>query len=233
MNVCIETKILIDEADVPPALPFEAARHIEVCTDCKTFADERARLRGLISSAAHIMVPVNFDAILRERLQERIAQGSFRWLRSPVYVRLGAATAALAVAILAGQQAGLFNKTSPALDSAMTEPTAVTVPNTTGSENTTAVIAGAADAQPDPKDVVAVVSGSHKVRALRAVKARVPTDIDTDGLVFDNVGVRVLVLGKNGERRLRIPAVSAGAQLQLYVNSNRPRPQPSPAQISF
>src|SRR5688572_21415160 len=117
MSNCKRIHKIIDEADQPAALPLEATSHLASCAPCQTFADDRARLRVMLSDMPRINAPAYFDARLKARLVEAKAPTPFSWFRPAVYVRFGAATAVLAVAVFAAQYSGLLSVTSPEVGS--------------------------------------------------------------------------------------------------------------------
>ncbi len=105
---CRNIRRLIDEADGPDSIPLEAARHAGSCVDCASFADERFRLRRLLSSSSRVAAPANFDAILREKLAHPRIPTRLGWLTLGFSLKLAGAAATLAIAIFATQfyQAG-------------------------------------------------------------------------------------------------------------------------------
>ncbi len=110
MISCNRIQRLVDEAEADNSLSFEANLHLESCADCRTFADERMRLRALLGALPSITVPANFNGQLKARLDEAKAKQSFAWLSPAVYLRFGTATAVLAIAVFAVQYSGMFTE---------------------------------------------------------------------------------------------------------------------------
>lgn len=216
MMGCNYIKGLIDEADKSDLLPFEVNEHIGGCGDCERFADERAKLRGLLAFESRVTAPINFDAMLKTRLAEVKNRSAFSWLRSPGYLRLGAATAGLVIMISAAQYAGLFSDRPIA----PVESKAVAIAPPTGP-----LSLGEPPAIVVPAQTTTPVSKSHPYysqnpRSGRGdVAARGRT---TPGAYFtaEDGGV-VLVRGRNGDMDVPMPTVSMGAQPLLYVSAGQ------------
>ncbi|HYL98047.1 MAG TPA: hypothetical protein VEZ90_03755 [Blastocatellia bacterium] len=106
MMKCRNARKLIDEANNVEILPFEANAHIDSCVDCRRRVDERQALSALLTSTGRISAPANFDAVLRFKLNERLAR---RWapfgIRSSLYLRFGTATAVVVCLVVGGDLA--------------------------------------------------------------------------------------------------------------------------------
>ena len=215
---CNQSRKLIDEADNPESLPFAASSHVAVCASCESFAAERARLRSLLVSGPRVAVPVNFDAVLKSRLAEAQSRGSFAWLSPAGYLRLGGATAALAVMVFAAQYSGLFNR-APAGQPRIT---------VAGQEQATAI----APTQPQvsPGIVVPAVGTStpslskpvRRANVYGAAGAGVPVRVPSEDYLHEDGGV-MLVRGPNGEGEVSLPMVSVGAQSMVYASAGASR----------
>jgi hypothetical protein len=232
MNVCIEIKRRIDEADQPDQLHLEINRHTAQCAGCRAFADERAALRNLLASGARVSVPINFDAALRARLAEVKAQKSFSWFSPAGYLRLGAAAAAMAVLVFAAQSSSIFSGGPLALTAASVSP----IPSESIADNwrSSGFITSDATVQPGPARESAYVPVNAS-RGLRysggqvrrvAIASRAPEDY----VSLDDGGV-ILVRGQNGDRAVPVSTVSVGAQPLLY--SSRPAQSPRNISVSF
>jgi len=224
MIICNEIKRQIDEADQPGQLGLEVSRHIAQCADCRLFAGEQATLRGLLASGARVSVPVNFDAVLNRRLAEAVAQKSFSWFSAATYLRLGAATAALAIVFFAAQRSNLFSNSYQAVSAAnafQSLPGSVT-------DNWRATAFVTADS---PGEMSAIKS-FNGVRFVSTHGRRGATTTRTpdDYVSLDGGGV-ILVRGQNGEREMTVPTVSIGAQPLLY--SSRPSQPVRSVSVSF
>ncbi|HTG15270.1 MAG TPA: hypothetical protein VK747_08380 [Blastocatellia bacterium] len=218
---CNQTRRLIDEADRPESLPFEASSHVARCPDCESFAEERARLRSLLGSGTRVSVPMNFDAVLKARLAKEKARPAFGWLSPPVYLRLGAATAGLVVMIFAAQYAGLFSRDNPTGQqqtmTATTELPGVIAPAQP------AVAAQPATVRPvavGPRNPSSFVRGNRN--NLRAAGAGVSLVVAREDYLHEDGGV-MLVRGANGDPDVSLPMVSVGAQSRVYAGANSGR----------
>jgi hypothetical protein len=220
MVSCNRARRLIDEADHPELLSFEASSHVASCADCGSFAEHRARLRSLLTSGSRVSVPMNFDAVLKTRLANAKRRWAFGWLNPTGYLRLGAATAGLVIMVIAAQYGGLFSSdqstfqrvevagdSNPALS-----PPAQPRPSQPG------LIQGG------PMPVVATGGGNSSYRPIRGVResartagAGVPLEIPGEDYHLD--GGVMLVRGPNGEGDVSLPMVSVGAQSLVYASA--------------
>lgn len=241
MKVCNEIKRQIDEADDLQSVAPEVARHMAACIDCRRFADERAALRALIASTARVNAPVNFDAVLTARLAEVKADRRLAWLNLAFYLRLGAATALLTVAVFVAQYKGLFNVQQPTPFSPTDEQSlSGLIANAIGKQLPDQYIDLPVSVKAEPPTVeprlpgeLAVSPGGGRVRpaAGRGRGPAVPM-VTPDEVGMDDVGA-VLIPGRNGEHDITVPTVSVGAQPLVYVNAGR-QPQPGRAvPVSF
>jgi hypothetical protein len=91
----------------PPAGPHAtaAASHAAVCAECRTFGDETAALRGLISGLARVDAPPDFEFRLRARISAADSSRSRGWSHNllPRAAWLAAAGCLALVAVLALQ----------------------------------------------------------------------------------------------------------------------------------
>jgi hypothetical protein len=217
MTSCKEVKRLIDEADKPDLLAFEATEHIGRCSDCERFASERAGLRKLLASGVRVTAPMSFDALLNARLAQVKARRSLWGFTAPGYLRLGAAVAALAVMIFAAQYAGLFSPGSqPAPQNAALQPR-VPIPDSRTPVSPTVrapVLVG---------ERQNVRSGIRSSRHDVAISRR----LTPAGVLSAEDGGIVIVRGQNGDADIQLPTVSLGAQPLLYVSAGRRAPSSS------
>ncbi len=217
MNGCEYIKERIDEADRADLLSFEVNEHIGRCSDCERFATERMALRKLVAGGTRISAPINFDAVLNARLAEVKARHSFRWLGTPGYVRLGAATAGLVVMIFVAQYAGMFSD------------------NTGGTAESGARISHPlappekADATPPREGVKPLQKEQQPVLVSTATPSNLKPKrsdlalgkvIPPGSFTAEDGGV-VLVRGPNGDMDVQVPTVSVGAQPLLYVSAGQ------------
>ena len=216
---CNHARLMIDEADHPESLPFDASGHVAACPDCASFADERARLRSLLVSGTRVTVPVNFDAVLKSRLAQAKARNGFAWLSPAGYLRLGGATAALVVMVFGAQYAGLFGTDSP-----REQRTAIVGSGPSAVHPTQPSPAPPAIISDDSVPRHATVSTNPYQRVSRnqgrTVSAGVPLEIPREDYLHEDSGV-MLVRGSNGEREVSLPMVSVGAQPLVYASAGR------------
>ncbi|MFY9609611.1 MAG: hypothetical protein WAU45_13460 [Blastocatellia bacterium] len=224
MVSCNRTKRLIDEADHPESLSFEASSHVASCSDCESFAEDRARLRRLLASGSRVSVPMNFDAVLKSRLADAKARSAFGWLNPAGYLRLVAATAGLVVVVFAAQYAGLFRNEHPALEPQRPMEEAGNSPARRPAQTPATVPASIISSGAVR---VAATAGRHqylrRVREMaRTDSAGVPLEIPGEDYLHQDGGV-MLVRGSNGEGDVSLPMVSVGAQSLVYANAGASR----------
>jgi hypothetical protein len=220
MSYCTRIQNAIDEADKPDLIPREVASHMSGCPECRSFADDRAKLQELLALGSRVTVPVNFNAVLNERLSRVKAQKS-SWVSSIGFVRLGTATAALAVAVVAVQYSGILSGV----------PASQTDPNK---------IAGQSDVEPQvqpprapelqpvpsgsPAPVVAVVDNTRLSATHEYVRTAVRQSRETPR-EQQRRGISILVRDRDQEFEVPIIGVSIGLQQQLLNASGRHQPR--------
>ncbi len=229
MTNCNNIKRLIDEAEQADLLPFEATHHLNGCTPCRRFADERAGLRGLLSGMPRVNAPMNFDAQLKARMTTAKAKPSFAWLSPALYLRFGAASAALVVVVFVAQYNGMFT-----LKKASTGDTAP-VNNfqpTQGEDSGNSVTAKGKDGQvvkPSAAPAVEQELQQQMYAATRSGKFHRRVRPVVDRLEEESMPDRVpgLIVRRSG-REVELPMlpVSLGAQQQLINRSSRSSVQP-------
>ncbi|HEX5735073.1 MAG TPA: hypothetical protein VF131_19740 [Blastocatellia bacterium] len=214
MDGCKQIKVLIDEAERPEAIAYAASQHIASCNDCGQFLDERAKLKALLADVGRVSAPTDFDFKLKARLAEVKGRKNSWWLTPSGYLRLGGATAALVIAVVAAQTGGLFSadKTAGPVLSESTQSQPINPP-------TMAVVSPPVITkevvEPDYKVPAAGLVGSrNNRRQVRTTPAAVSGYIAEDGTM-------VLMRGPAGEHEVPVPTVSVGAQSLMYVNSGR------------
>lgn len=219
---CKRARKLIDEADHLESLSFGALSHVASCSDCGSFAEDRARLRRLLASGSRVSVPMNFDAVLKARLAGAKAGSAFSWLNPAGYLSLGAATAGLVVMVFAAQYGGLFGGDQPTGPQqpvvAGVNPTVTLPPQPPHTQSTDVIAAG-----PHPVVVTAGSNTLHRHSARfrelgRTAGAGVPLEIPGEDYLHQYGGV-MLVRGPNGEGDVSLPMVSVGAQSLVYASS--------------
>ena len=220
MSNCKWIHKIIDEADQPAALPLEAASHLASCAPCKTFADDRARLRVMLSDMPRVSAPAYFDARLKARLAEAKAPAPSAWFRPAVYVRFGAATAVLAVAVFAAQYSGLLSTTKPESTTGPLAHSTAAAPGPVVREQ-----APTPDSTGQEPDVVAQGPSRHSSPRGRASQV-VPVKL-RPGAGAEEIYVPMVILqGKNGSSSVPMLPVSVGAQQRMLNRSGGVVAQP-------
>lgn len=243
MTVCNEMKRRIDEADDRESLDLDIMRHTASCSDCRHFAGERTALRELLASTGRVSAPLNFDAMLQARLAETKVRRTPAWLNAAFYLRAGAATAALAVAVLVAQSSGLFTASQnqpiqqlgsgvQAIAPLSPTPAPSTTPKTADLSQDTPALS--TSVQPRLVATGSPIHGSHRLRPA-TINARLGTalpPVRNDMAVLTDGGA-ILIRGGNGGRDITMPTVSVGAQPLMYVNAGRQPQSVHSAPVSF
>jgi hypothetical protein len=231
MTNCNNIKRLIDEAEQPDLLPFETTHHLNACAPCRRFADERAGLRGLLSGMPRVNAPMNFDAQLKARMTTAKAKPSFTWLSPALYLRFGAASAALVVVVFVAQYNGMFSleKNIASTDDAMASvataqpgtsmpPTGKPITQPPGSEIGKPEVVKPVG--PSDATLAVIATPSRGNRKVRPVVVRLDEESTPDR-------VPGLIVRRSG-REVELPMlpVSLGAQQQLINRSSRSSVQP-------
>ncbi len=211
MDGCNQIKRTIDEADRPDQIAYAASQHMASCAACSAFADERARLKELIASAGRVSAPPDFDIKLKARLARVKEQKSSWWIVPTGYLKLGAATAALVIAVVAAQTSNFFSDgeqpQAPGNNIAKSLPD-----NSPG---------GVITAQPSPGAGVIAPTVAQPIRlASRNNRRQLRPASPVRGFIAED-GTTVLMRGPAGDLEVPVPTVSVGAQSLIYVNSHR------------
>jgi hypothetical protein len=214
MKSCNHIQRLIDEAEQISSLSFEASNHLDSCEACRTFANERMRLRALLGNLPSITVPANFNGQLKARLEEAKAKPSFAWLRPAIYLRYGTATAVLLVAAFAVQYSGIFNSaqsvpntniaanTGGNSNQPLAQVTPVPVPRSTPSQPSSEVTTGT------PRPSYAVATPVSTTRRIRSTPRR------SDNVVADEFDMP----------DSSVRPFSVGAQDRIYMRADSATP---------
>ncbi|HKV39973.1 MAG TPA: hypothetical protein VJX67_12230 [Blastocatellia bacterium] len=226
---CSDIRDLIDVADSPAASPFELASHIESCSGCNSFRQQRVALRELLTSPARVSAPPDFDLVLKRQLRERLDSGRrsrlFEWLPGltrPVYLKAAVAALAILLATTAGY---LYHSKQ------VVPPSTLTAVNGGPVVPPPAPIARPSAPQPGPTAGTPELSGLRQVIPVRyrrrtrrmAGDSTLAREIDPMP-VSDPLGQAVelfLIRNSNSEREVAVPAVSVGKQPLFYVSAQR------------
>lgn len=233
MTNCNQIKRLIDQAEQSQLLPFEATHHLNGCPPCRRFAEERAGLRALLNGIPRVNAPINFDAQLKARMTTAKAKPTAAWLTPAIYMRFGAASAVLLVAVFVAQYNGLFtltdNEASVGKPTALPEPANSSVPKenpktqTPGNDAAQAIIP--APSVHTPVTVATVNLGSRGSRRVQ------PGAVRLEGVKLQDEAMAARVyelIIRDSDREVEWPMlpVSVGAQQKLNNRSGRSPVQP-------
>ena len=97
---CRRIRKLLDEAEQGRGIPFEAARHTQICESCRRFANERTRLAELLNSTGRVSAPPDFNMALMRRLRQRTAAQPARWYGHAFTLKLAGALAVLVCSVM-------------------------------------------------------------------------------------------------------------------------------------
>jgi hypothetical protein len=229
---CNQIKRLIDEAEQPELLSFEATHHLNACTPCRLFAEERAGLRALLNGIPRVNAPINFDAQLKARMTTAKAKPTVAWLNPALYMRFGAASAVLLVAVFVAQYNGLFTLTDneasiektppPELTSNLVQP-APSKPDASRQKDV-----GPIDPPPAVSPSMATAGVTISSRGGRRVQ---PGAVRLEGVRLEAEAAASRVPGlilRDSGREVELPMlpVSVGAQQKLINRSGRSTVQP-------
>jgi hypothetical protein len=222
MTNCNQIKRLIDEAEQPEMMPFEANHHLNACTSCRLFADERAGLRALLNGIPRVNAPINFDAQLKARMNTAKAKPAVSWMSPALYLRFGAASAALLIAVFVAQYNGVFSPTNNIAATVDTPPPAMILnpllPPIQGESAKPSVPSGQIAVAATMPTSTAYSRGNHRVQP--EVLAKLKDD------ATQNRVPGVIVRRSGEEVELPMLPVSLGAQQGLINRSGRSTVQP-------
>jgi hypothetical protein len=229
MSYCSKIRSIIDEVDRPDVLPFEAVDHLATCQGCQIFASDRTSLRTLLASDTRVTVPVNFNAVLTQRLTEIKAPKSF-WFSAAGFVRLGGATAALAVALLAAQYGGLFGGPSspPAGPQASVPGSEMPAPAVVTPQAPPAASSGGQLATATIPDAEPPAERRSQGRG----RGTRPPSSTEPGTARDSGGVTNFLVRDQG-REVAVPMMTVSLGMQQQVLNSSARQQPRSADISY
>lgn len=219
MTSCKQIKRIIDESDCPDALPFVASGHLSKCGECQVFAEERTKLRQMLASPARVNAPANFDAILRERLQERTARRSLAWLSPAGYWKLGAATAGLLAFFVTAQYIVTPPDSAKSVVPPNPGPMAVVPPTPSPQSGSPNSVEMTESTQPQRSITVADRGRREPYRAtVQPVSMARGRNVPPPDVV--------ILRGPDGEMEVPVRTVSVGAQPVLYVSGGQPSAPP-------
>jgi hypothetical protein len=95
-DVCTE----IDESERGQELSLDAAEHLRMCAECRSFYQDRNKLRQMVASLETIEAPADFDFRLRARLANEKVNSRSRVLLGPFSFGLPSVAVALLILIV-------------------------------------------------------------------------------------------------------------------------------------
>jgi hypothetical protein len=217
MTNCNQIKRLIDEAEQPEVMSFEATHHLNACTSCRLFADERASLRALLNGIPRVNAPINFDAQLKARINTAKAKPAFSWLSPALYLRFGAASAVLLIGVFVAQYNGMFSLTNNSAAVETPVPVLTITPPMAQAPGTHDVKLPVTSERNSPRVMVATpVAASRVNHRVQPMLAK---------LEDDSMSNRVpgVIFRRSSGNDVEVPMlpVSVGAQQGLINRSNR------------
>lgn len=228
MSNCKRIQMMIDEAEQPTVLPFAATDHVASCAPCRTFADDRARLRSLLGAMPRVSAPAHFDTRLKARLGDARTPKAFSWFSPAGFARFGAAAAVLVIGVFAAQYSGVFSVTTTKSN----EGTQTAAVDTQGQDS---VIPQVASPGPQPivnpsqpssqgeneKAPAAFVSYGNR-RGVQAARVKSNPRAESDDMYVP----MVIVQRNNGTANVPMLPVSVGAQQRMMNRSGGVSAQP-------
>ena len=114
---CRNIRREIEEVGSDRLLSFSASDHIENCLECRTFSEDRLKLREMLSSLGAVTAPDDFDFRLRARLANEKRGGAHPFVMRNL--SFGFRSAAFATLLLLIGSAFLFVRFSRTADSSL------------------------------------------------------------------------------------------------------------------
>jgi|GEM_PF-1520154 len=225
---CSKVRAVIDDLmtdDMPPTI----ISHTAGCRECRDHASTNVRLRELIRDSHRVTAPADFDARLRERLQNRTARRASFWSFIPTPALAAAATFVVTAAITFAVLKHMHGETTPTNSSAGTIATAAALgdnaaqksPDSTTGDNSTVTQPAAPITERNVPTTAAAFTGRSSSRSQRA-NVETPNNIpDVPILVRD---------GQRGEQQMvHVPGMFVGAKSVVPRSSSGKRPQYEPS----
>src|SRR6267143_3411506 len=126
---CRDIRREIEEVGPDNLLSSSAKDHMENCLECRTFSEDRLKLREMLSSLGAVTAPDDFDFRLRARLAKEKRGGAHPFVMRNL--SFGFRSAAFATILLLIGSAFLFVHFSGPADSSLsatsTKPTSATI----------------------------------------------------------------------------------------------------------
>jgi hypothetical protein len=214
---CKRIRKLIDEADRPVNIPFEAARHTQTCESCSRFVDERIRLAELLDSTGRVTAPPDFNIVLRRRLRERSSARRAYWFTPAFTFKLAGAFAVLVCSMLLAQWMRNGARTTALGNQAVAVVPSTPLVDATSDKTPLPPSAGVTTVSGHPVNVpVRVASARLHSRSSvreqvaevlpREAELRFPSDPRKDAAAF------LLVKSQTAEQGMYVPSIILGAQ---------------------
>jgi hypothetical protein len=224
---CNTVRKEIDQADRPSVIGLEAARHMQACTECKTFAEERAALFELLNSTGRVAAPADFNVAVRRRLAQRakpttavswFLDGIFPGFSTAFAVRLGGALAVLVCTVILGQYMRHTVNNGPMPTGPVAE--AGIVPGSVAPHQTPGTVPISPEFTP-----VANGSGSRQAHHYppRARPSAGLREAEFTASADQSSGAgKMHIVGLGGEGEMMVQPLSVGAQPLFYLEAKTP-----------
>lgn len=230
-RVCRDTRREIDESELHQALSDNAVMHLQICSSCRDFREERTRLRDLVGSLEPVRAPADFDFRLHARLaaqRQSTRQGLFSGFRFTMPAKIAVAVLVMLVASLVwiNQRTG----THPSVAN-VAQPNNSSASNSSANQSAVPTSPEADRNKPDGTDEIAQTAGAafgrKPIRLSSRTRGGRSTDfnetaaesvrgIDDAGEVSLAAPVRPLVVSmeddRGATRTISLPPVSFGSQ---------------------
>lgn len=230
---CRSVRREIDEAELGAHLSAPADAHLKQCAECKTFSEERTKLRDMVSSLGIVAAPGDFEFRLSARLAGETRGSTSRFALGDFTLGLRAAAfASLLLVVVSGLV--FMNFRSPTNDTVTSQPkTTVEAVNPVANENKEVAVAGA----PLPASTLTPSVADPRVPRRRQVRTGQSTRefASTQAKVFNQAslteGSNVFPIaasyqklrlsvdnGRGNFRTISLPGVSFGSQRSVSQN---------------
>jgi hypothetical protein len=214
---CKRIRKLIDEADRPGNIPFEAARHTQICESCSRFVDERIRLAELLDSTGRVTAPPDFNVVLRRRLRERSSARRAYWSIPAFIFKLAGAFAVLVCSMLLAQWMRHGARPAAPGNQATAEVSPL-VPGGTTTSNGLSTNTSSLPAVAAPGNAMPVRFVPSRPRFNRSVRDQVAEVLPPDGELHfpsdprKDAAAFLLVKSQTAEQGMYVPSIILGAQ---------------------
>ena len=220
---CGKVRAVIDDM-MTDDMPLSIDSHISTCRECRDHQTTNARLRELIRDSHRVTAPADFDARLRERLQNRTAKSRSFWSFIPTPALAAAATFVVTAAITFTLLKHMHSETTPTNNPAGPIASVSDVankvdqksPEPATSDNSSTLQTNAAVIQHTVPTTAAAYNGRSNSRNSRA-----SVETPTNPILFSD--------RQSGEHLIPVPRFIVGSKSVVPRGSSGKRPQYEPS----